>query len=128
MEAPNESDENKARKFLLSAVRSEASGDLSAAMAFYKRAYKLDPSLEFDQEDFIEVDGVKFDRTSGQPVHKFEWENQDLFQLIPVSFFSCFFLFLLVCFDLVYSSIFFSFHLTFFLFIFLFLIFHFIFV
>ena len=39
-------DQRQAREYLVQAEEAEGIGDITGAMLFYKRAYKLDPELE----------------------------------------------------------------------------------
>eukprot|EP01125_Pyxidicula_operculata_P007257 TRINITY_DN2471_c0_g1_i1.p1 TRINITY_DN2471_c0_g1~~TRINITY_DN2471_c0_g1_i1.p1 ORF type:complete len:408 (-),score=96.85 TRINITY_DN2471_c0_g1_i1:19-1242(-) len=61
--------EAEGRRIYLQGLLKEAEGFRSEAIALYKKAYKLDPELEFNAQDTIEVDGVIYDM-KGQPIDK----------------------------------------------------------
>lgn len=51
-----------AEQFLLQAIQYEQQKKFDLAITFYKKAYKLNPELEFrDQSVPLEIDGKKYD-------------------------------------------------------------------
>lgn len=51
----------EARRFFLKAIQTEAEGDHKCSISYYKKAFSLDPSLQFYSEETIVVDDVEYD-------------------------------------------------------------------
>lgn len=66
----------EAKKALLQAWRSEASGALDEAVKYYTRAYRLDYDIEY-LDDALVIDGIAYD-FEGNALDPVQWECMEV--------------------------------------------------